>query len=249
MAWLLTRSPGFSFLAGLFYSLAAPTELVIPDSNFAPAHFGDTRRLYLATVWDESPHLAALALLPLIVLFLSLSIRRRRTVYYVASVLLIAIAALLSAFGPIMVAMAALCLLFVLERRDYKRNIALTIGIGAYAYALDAPFLSPSLIQTISAASTLSGYGWSLGSVTALAIVALGWAMFGGELSSALDRGLEASVFALFAIDAQRPDRLHLSAPAGSSRSRAGYKVEMELALALIVVFGAPKRPKCFQFR
>src|SRR6202790_2954315 len=89
MAWLLTRSPGYSFLAGLFYSLAAPTELVIPDSNFALAHFGDARRLYLTTVWDESPHLAALALLPLIVLFLSLSIRRRRTVYYVASTLLI----------------------------------------------------------------------------------------------------------------------------------------------------------------
>jgi hypothetical protein len=238
MAWLLTRSPGYSFLAGLFYSLAAPTELVIPDSNFALAHFGDARRLYLTTVWDESPHLAALALLPLIVLFLSLSIRRRRTVYYVASILLIAVAALLSAFGPIMVAMAALCLLFVLERRDYKRNIALIMGIGAYAYVLDAPFLSPSLIQTISAASTFSGYGWSLGSVTALGIVALGWAILWRYLPRwTADWRLQ--FFALFAYLTSSVPIVFTYLHRQFLPQPGRYKVEMELALALIVVFGA----------
>jgi len=238
MAWLLTRSPGYSFLAGLFYSLAAPTELVIPDNNFALAHFWDTRRLYLTTVWDESPHLAALALLPLIVLFLSLSIRRRRTVYYVVSALLIAIAALLSAFGPIMVAMAALCLLFVLERRDYTRNIALTIGIGAYAYALDARFLSPSFIQTIGAASNFSGYGWSRGSVAALAIVALGWAILWRYLPRwTADWRLQ--FFALFAYLTSSVPIIFTYLHRWFLPQPGRYKVEMELALALIVVFGA----------
>ena len=238
MAWLLTRSPGYSFLAGLFYSLASPTELIVPDTNFALAHLGDARRLYLTTVWDESPHLSALALLPLIVLFLSLSIRRRRTVYYIASALLIAIAALLSAFGPIMVTMAALCLLFVLERRHYKRNIALTIAVGAYAYALDAPFLSPSMIQTLKGASENSGFGWSMGSVTALAIVTLGWAVLWRYLPRwTVDWRLQ--FFALFAyLTSSVPiifaylNRQFLPQP-------GRYKIEMELALALMVVFAA----------
>jgi hypothetical protein len=238
MAWLLTRSPGYSFLAGLFYSLAAPTELVVPDANFALAHFGDARRLYLSTVWDESPHLSALALLPLIVLFLSLSIRRRRTVYYVVSALLIAVAVLLSAFGPIMVCMAALCLLFVLERKDYKRNIGLTIAIGAYAYALDAPFLSPSLIQTINGASKYSGYGWSMGSVTALAIVALGWAILWRYLPRwTADWRLQ--FFALFAYLTSSVPIIFTYLHRQFLPQPGRYKIEMELALALIVAFAA----------
>ena len=34
MAWMLTRSPGASFLAALMYSLTASTQLIVPDERF-----------------------------------------------------------------------------------------------------------------------------------------------------------------------------------------------------------------------
>jgi uncharacterized membrane protein len=94
-------------------------------------------------VWDETPHVLALALVPLAILFLSLSIRRRRLVYYAAAAVSIAAATLASAFGPMMVAMAALCLLFVLRREDYKRNVL--IALDAY----DPPPLDPDLMVSV----------------------------------------------------------------------------------------------------
>ena len=238
MAWLLTRAPGYSFLAGLFYSLTAPTELVLPDSNFALTHLGDARRLYLASVWDESPHLAALAILPLIVLFLSLSIRRRRTVYYIATAVSIAVATLLSAFGPAITMMAALCLLFVLQREDYKRNIIVVILIGAFAYAIAAPFLSPSQIQAISAASKESEGGWSLGSVTALAIVALGWTILWRYLPR-WTQDWPLQFFALFAYLTSAVPIVFTYLHRQFIPQPGRYKVEMEFALALFVVFAA----------
>jgi hypothetical protein len=175
MAWLLTRAPGYSFLAGLFYSLVAPIQLVVADDHFSWIRFWDARRFYLAVVWDETPHFAALTFLAPVILFLSLSIQKRRLAYYVASAISIALAVLASAFGPIMVAMAALCLLFVLRREDYKSNIAITTAIGAFAYAISAPLVSPSVTLAMRDSSASSEGGWHAGSVTALTITALSW--------------------------------------------------------------------------
>ena len=60
MAWLLTGAPGYSFLAGLFYSLTAPVQLIVPDESFSWTRFWEARRFYLTAVWDETPHFAAL---------------------------------------------------------------------------------------------------------------------------------------------------------------------------------------------
>jgi hypothetical protein len=129
MAWLWTRAPGYAFAAAVFYSLAAPSQLLLPDLN-SMRRLWYARRLYVMAVWDETPHMAALALLPLVILFLSLAIRRRRRRYYAAATLAIVACALASDFGPILAAMASLCLLFVLRRRDFVRNLLLTAGIG-----------------------------------------------------------------------------------------------------------------------
>src|SRR5260370_12435205 len=94
MAWLLTRAPGYSFLDGLFYSLTAPVQLIVPDESFSWTRFWEARRFYLTAVWDETPHFAALTLLPLAVLFLALSIRKRRLAYYAVSIIELALAAL-----------------------------------------------------------------------------------------------------------------------------------------------------------
>jgi hypothetical protein len=241
MAWLMTRSAGYSFLAGLFYSLTAPVQILTPDSGFSWKSFWDAHRLYLMAIWDDTPHVLALAFLPLAILFLSLSIRKRKPIYYAATAVTIAVAAMASAFGPTMVAMAALCLLFVLQREDYKRNILVTLGIGAYAYALSARFLPPSLLRAISTATTATrgeAGNWTIGSVTALAITILGWAVLWHYLPR-WTRDWRLQFFALFAYLTSSAPMLATFLNRHLLPQPNRYKFEMELAWALLVVFAA----------
>jgi hypothetical protein len=239
MAWFMTRAPGYSFLAGLFYSLTGPTRILVPDDSFFWRTFWDARRLFLMVLWDDTPHVLALAFLPLAILFLSLSIRRQRLIYYAAAAVSIAGATLASAFGPIMVAMAALCLLFVLRREDYKRNVLVTLGIGAYAYALSARFLPPTLLQAIRTATARGEEGnWSMGSVTALAIVTLGWVLLWHYLPRwTADWRLQ--FFALFAYLTSSVPMLATFLHRHLLPQPNRYRFEMELAWALLAVFAA----------
>jgi hypothetical protein len=249
----MTRSPGYSFLAGLFYSLTGPTRILVPDdSNFLWRTFWDARRLYLMVVWDDTPHVLALALLPLAILFLSLSIRRRRLIYYAAAVVSIAAATLASAFGPVMVAMAALCLLFVLRREDWRRNFLITLGVGAYAYALSARFLSPSLLQAIGTATGRGEEGnWSMGSVTALAIVTLGWVVLWRYLPR-WTGDWRLQFFALFTYLTSSVPMLATFLHRHLLPQPNRYKFEMELAWALLAVFAArwwiARAPRALKF-
>src|SRR6185437_2953962 len=135
MAWALTRSPGCSFAAGVFYSLAAPTQWIVPDAGFSLRGIEDARRFYVMTVWDETPHVAAIAILPLVILFLWLSISKRRPIYYAVAAVAIALCALASDFGPVITIMAAVPLIFTVRcPREYSRgrNIFLVLCIGLF---------------------------------------------------------------------------------------------------------------------
>jgi hypothetical protein len=237
LAWWITRAAGWSFLATLFYSLTSPSQLIVPDAEFSFRHFWDARRLFIVAEWDDTPHLAALALLPLAILFLALSMRRRRPTYYAILVLLIAGMALATDFGPIQVLLAVLCLIPVFPRRDYGRNTALVISIGLIAYAIIAPFLPPSLLLAIHRASANAEGGWTTGSATALAIVTLGWIV----LWRVLERwttdwnlrffGFFAYLTCSIPVIAAYLHRQFLPQP-------GRYKLEMEMAIALLIVFG-----------
>ncbi|MGI8741876.1 MAG: hypothetical protein ACR2NN_04780 [Bryobacteraceae bacterium] len=238
MAWLLTRAPGYSFAAALFYSLTSPTQLLAPESTFALKNFWDVRRLFVMALWDDTPHVTALVFLPLTILFLSLSIRRHRPIYYSAAALSIGLSALASAFGPTMTAMAALCLLFVLNRASYLSNIAITIGIGAFSYAISCPFLSPSLLKAIRAAAANS-YEERLtpGSLTAIAITIAGWILLWHYLPR-WTSDWRLQFFALFAYITSSAPMLLVFLNRQFLPQPGRYRFEMELAWALLAVFG-----------
>jgi hypothetical protein len=236
-AWRLTRAPGACFTAALVYSVTSVTQIVAPDSDYSIKNFWDFRRLFVTTVWDDTPHVAALTLLPLVILFLARSIQTRRPVYYAATAACIAGCALASAFGPVMVVMAALCLLFVLRRGQWFGNLLLTVALGAWGWAIAAPFLSPSLMGAIRRANAASeGEGWSLGSITAMAFTALGWAILWHYLPR-WTADWRVQFFVLFAwLAASIPlaqQLLHEHFLPQPGR----YKFEMELALCVAGVF------------
>jgi len=179
-AWRLTRAVLYSFVAALVYSLIAITQILVPDTEFGLTKIWDARRLLLVMAWDETPHLAAVALLPLVILFLARSIETRRKRYYAATALSIAAMTLASAFGPVMAVMAAVCLLVALGREHWLSNAILTIILGAWGWAIAAPFLSPSLMTAIREANARTNDAdarWTPGSLTALALLVMGWAI------------------------------------------------------------------------
>jgi hypothetical protein len=235
-AWRLTRAPGGSFVAALVYSLAAPTQFLLPDNAFALKNLWDSRRLFVMTVWDDTPHVAALTLLPLVVLFLARSIQTRRPPYYAAAAACIGASTLASAFGPVMVVLAAVCLLFVLRRENWFANLLLTAGIGIWGWAIAAPFVSPSLMSAIREANAAQEGGWNLGSFTALAVTALGWALLWQYALRRL-QDWRVQFFALFAWVTTSIPLVQLALNRHFLPQPNRYKFEMELALCLAVIF------------
>ena len=85
LCWRSTRRVGASFAAAVAYSLTSPTALLAPDDHFRLSGFWDSRRLFLAAVWDETPHLLALGIMPLLALFLARAYETRRRIWCLAA--------------------------------------------------------------------------------------------------------------------------------------------------------------------
>ena len=235
--WLLTHAPGSSFAAALLYSLIAPTQILVPDQNFSLKNLWDARRLYLVAVWDDTPHLTAIALLPLVILFLSLSLRKNQLRYYWAAAVFIVLAALASAFGPVMVAMAAVCLLFV-QREDFTKKLGIIVLIGAFSLATVAAFYPPSLLRAVSSPSiTHFEPGWTTASLTAIAIVILAWATL-WHLLRRITSDWRPQFFALFALLTCSVPMIAAYVHRQFLPQPGRYKLEMEVALALLIAFG-----------
>jgi hypothetical protein len=253
LAWVFTRAAGYSFLAGVFYSLTSVTRILTPDdSRFSWHSLFDMRRLYIMGDWDETPHVLSLVMVMLAVVFLALSIRDRRRAYYVITAMLIGMAALTSVFAPIVMMMAALCLLFVLRREDLAGNIALVVAIGAYGYALSARFLPPSLIRAIHTASKRGeAANWSMGTLTALSLIVLGWILLWHFLPR-WTSDWRMQFFALFTYLVSCPPVLTRWLDRNILPQPGRYKLEMEMAWAILLIFVArywiEKLPRKFKW-
>jgi len=233
----MTRAPGYSFWAALIYSLTSPARALIPDPQFNPAFLWTSRRLYTMVVWDDVPHGAAVCLLPLVILFLSLSLTKRRPAYYILTGVFMAAAVSASVFGATAILMSVFCLLFVLPKDQLRSNLRLVLVIGGLAYLVICPFLPPSLIATIRAnQQPFPEDQWSMGSFTALGAVALGWAVL-WQVLLRTTRDWTVRFFILFAFLASAIPLIdaywnrHFLPQAGR------YQPEMEMGLAVAVVF------------
>lgn len=237
MCAVLTRSPGWSFIAAAAYSLLAPTQIVIPDEAWSFAHIGDARRLYLMAVWDETPHVAALTMLPLVVLFATLAIQSGRRRYWFGAGAFMALAVLANAFGATMLFLTLVCLLLALGRERWIRNAAGIAATGAVAWLLISPTLPPSLMRAIRFNAHAHGdSGWDVGAFTALSVVVLGVIV----LLHFLDRrraGWWMRFAVLLAWVMTMIPLLHYQLGRHFIPQPGRYKVEAELALAILGVF------------
>jgi hypothetical protein len=237
LAWGLTRAAGTSFFAALFYSLTSPTQILVPDGDFRWSRIREARRLFLVAAWDDTPHLTALALLPLAMLFLVLAVVKRRRIYAAAAAVIIAVMTTASAFGPVMAALAAIALLSASPREDWTRRALWIAKIGVYAYLMAMAFMPPSVFLAIHESTNASAEKWSLESFAAIAGALIGWTIL-RHLFRCYSVDWRVQFFAYFAwLACSVPlaaDYLHRVMMPQPGR----YKFEMELGIALVAAFG-----------
>ena len=238
MAWVMTRSPGYGFFAALLYSLTAPTQLITTDRGWSLLNFWEARRLFLVAVWDDTPHLMAVALLPLAILLLWLSLRKPGLIYPAGAAMVIALATYASVFAPVAILLASICIVAALDRADWPRAIVRISMTGAFGYALAAAFLPPSLVLAMatSASGLFAAEGWTLGSLTALALVALGWAALWPWVARM--KAPYSRFFTLFAYLISTIPVIDYWLHRHFLPQPGRYQFEMELAVSVALVFG-----------
>ena len=238
LAWILSRRPGASFAAALFYSLVSPSAMLFPAILEDLGGLWDARRLQVLVYYGAGPQVSSLTFLPLAIGALHLALERRRPILFVAAGVMMAATVLTNAFGAVTLAMAVACLLVARAPGSFRRDLGLTLSISAIAYLWISPWLPLSMLQSISANSPTSGgdFRWQISYSLAVAGVLAGcgllwfagrkwrlpthlrfFSLFGFLLTiiPALDYG--AGIYVL-----PQPTRYHL---------------EMELALCGVVVF------------
>ena len=236
-AWRITRMPGYSFVAAMIYTFIAPTQWLVPDPNTTWRGIWDARRMLLIFVWDETPHLIALACLPVTIVFLWQAFQSRRAAWYAAAALSISVASLSSAFGVTTSAIAAICVLFASGRKKLWPNLRVVLAIGVLAYSLCAAFLPPSLLWAMrSSQPEHDEPGFTAGSLTALALVAFGWAAV-WTLLRRWTPDWRTRLLALFAYLSCSIPLIAFYFHRQFVPQPSRYRIEMEFAVALVLAF------------
>lgn len=152
-AWLVSRRLETSFAAAMLYSLFSPAALF---SNVREDLGGlsDPWRVRVLVQWGEGPHITALSVLPLALLFMYFAVTRRKYGWFVAACIATAFVTLVNAFGAIDLAVGGACLVLAFQKKVEMPRAALLIGVIALtAYLWASPFLPPSLLKAVSSNS------------------------------------------------------------------------------------------------
>jgi hypothetical protein len=236
MAKEFTQRIGWSFVAALAYSLLTPSLLLVPDAEFHWRHVRDSQRIMLMFEWDEVPHQLALALIMISTTALVRALRGCRLWWWTAGAFF-AFAMFVGPFGGVAGALFLALASWSCDKGSKLRQMLFTAACGLAGYFVICPFYPPSLVQVIRQNANLSAdYGWTSSSVWAVLIVVSGTlSVF--LLSRRLTWHLRCFLlltFVFFAIPflAARWN-VHFVPQPGR------YKVELDVALALLVAFTA----------
>ena len=234
----MTRRPGTSFAAAAAYSLFSPCVL-IPDIRGDVGGIFNLRRLQILAFYGEGPHTAAMALVPLAILYLYRAITRGRLSDKALAGVFSAAAILANAFAAVILAMAAAALLATWGSGRFWRNLALLAAIGALAYAWISPAMPPSVVAAIRMNSpTIEGdFRLTPRSAAGAAILAAG---FGALWLATRRRAPEyLRFFLLMSWTTAAIVALGYFAKIYVVPQPHRYQIAMDLSMCLLAVFGA----------
>lgn len=240
-AWFL-RSAGVATAVAFCYTLISPSSLLVPDAQFGFHTLLNDRRAYLMGVWDDTPHIAALVILPVLWIFLIRALQHRRRLDIVLAVALMSLEVVASAFGPVLVTLSGICLCFTLTGREgWLRNLLLCFCMGSAAWLIACPWLSPSLIDAIAVNAKAHGDTvWNLSALTTVSMIILAWVL----IRRILPNGTEAwrtHFVTFFALVITSIPTLSVYMGRGFVPQAGRYRLEMDLAWALLLVVVARK--------
>ncbi|MGA3098578.1 MAG: hypothetical protein ABSF25_19165 [Bryobacteraceae bacterium] len=252
MALELSRKPAASFVAALAYSCVSVSALLVPAIGADAGGMLNLRRLQTLVFYGESPHTAALALLPVAVVCFSRALAANGARWKILAGVAAASAALCNAFGIVILSAALLCLLLAFPGRPWWKAPATMAAIGAAVYCWISPWMSPAMIRAIQAnASTTGGdFRYTTASWIALAILTAGFLL----LWLALRRAKAPAYLQFFALFGYVPTGIVLAwywCGVAILAQPTRYQIDMDLALPLALVFAGaalldrlPRRPR-----
>lgn len=232
--WMTARFSGSvaaGFWSGVLYSVASPAVLLIPAIRHDVGGALHLRRLYNLIVYGESPHIAALALMPLALIAVDVAIQRGKPAHYALAAISIAAVALTNVTGSVGFALLLIAYVLAIPRTRSLPRIAL---IAALAWLLAMPWLSPSTILLIiensehSRGTTYSFHFLSLVLILAAA-AACARLRVNGFLRFALSLTVIASAIALPAIFWASPSSLSRIASNWNSKWAAVLSLDSSL--------------------
>ncbi len=232
--WRLTGVLGWSFAAAVSYMLLAPDSFLAPKFGFSFENLLDPHRYYVVAIWDEGPHMAALALWPLAVLSLFRMLETRRWTWLATGVLVMAAMVYASAFGATLLALTAICVLGAIGFTP--GNMAVVAVAGALTYLTASTALPPSYVKVIREASNFHNHGWTWKSWTTLALVGVAWSVAQPWLRRRVDDA-RLRFFALFGLMSLLIVWLYMYGGRQFVPQPERYKMELAVGATLAAVF------------
>jgi hypothetical protein len=145
MAFRLSHAAGWSFYAGLLYSLISPSAFLAPEIGRDLGSLFWDQRLHTIVGYGDSPHVTSLTLIPLAILALDVALEKRRPIYFVAAALALAAVPLTNWPGAIVLTFAVLAY-GLSQPAGWLRRWLYIAAIGALAYAIAVPWIPPSTV-------------------------------------------------------------------------------------------------------
>ncbi|MBL8294685.1 MAG: hypothetical protein JNN08_22765, partial [Bryobacterales bacterium] len=224
LGWFCWRKVGAALVSALLYSLVSPAALVFGMFRADAGPMWGVRRLQTLLVYGETPHVAALALVPLGWLCFGAVLRGGSMTWAVGLVLVAVGVALTNSYG--LIALVVGCALWLPWGSWRGRFVA--GGCAVVAYALVAGWWPWELVRTVveNTRAMTSGHGaeWAV-----LAVVMVGVFVAGRKLDAALRWSLLLAVFftGVVGLAVVRQENLLFHA--------YRYQHEFDLAWALVV--------------
>ena len=238
--WMARRMTGkavTSFLAALLFTAFSPCAL-LPAFRVDLGSLWNLRRLQILAFYGEGAHTAAIAFLPLALLFLFLVAERATWKRSLFAGVFLGLTVLSNAFGAVILACGAAALLATAPARRFWRVAAAFVIVAALAYCWISPALPPSVVAAIRANSpTVDGdYRFNTLSAVGAALLAAGFA-----LAWLVSRAWRAHLrfFLLFAWLMSGIVILGVMAHIYVVPQPHRYQIAMDLSLCLLAVFGA----------
>ena len=177
-AWYFTRRVDVALVTAMVYSVVSPSCLLIADIRADTGGWFAYRRYLNVIKYADTPHLAAVMLLPLAIIAIDLAVVQRRWGAIPIATVLTSAIVLTNWPGTVGFAMALFA--YVIARyHDADRSRLLLIGVASYLIAI--PWVPPSTLMSVQrnaqqSDATAFGIGHVVYAAVLLAIVAaLAW--------------------------------------------------------------------------